>query len=346
MNTSVNNSTAEFLESFIKLGKFFGTALNNYLNENYNDVDSKEDNGIEEPTDCCCENGCACCEDCNNNEEKTAGVPTASTIKCDEYTLIISDYSVKLYEDALKVMAPKLNQMTFNMRICNYGQIIIEFRFSGLSYKFMWDKDFDKFIGVQNTALSTKEVYWDEIEEQVKDLTLAKRKELEEDLSKNDVNTQELEEDTDKESQSATYAADGNAIKEEIPSLKDYTRSNKEYTTSEEPSVGNAFITGTILYNKLNNDFSISEERVIESALVGVENILMSDEYETVASEKDGNIDKIKFTINQIIDNMPEALPKDLRLMVHLHTLSRAIEDRFEFAHVEIKNDTVYCNLI
>ena len=72
----------------------------------------------------------------------------------------------------------------------------------------------------------------------------------------------------------------------------------------------------------------------------------MSDEYETVASEKDNNINKIKFTISQIIDNMPEALPKDLRLMVHLHTLARAIEERFEFAHVEIKNDTVYCNLI
>ena len=350
MNTSVNNSTAKFLESFIKLGEFFEDALNNCLNENYNDVDSvdsKEDDRIEEPTDCCCGKGCDCCEDCSNSEEKTPGVPASSTIKCDEYTLIISDYSVKLYEDALKVMAPKLNQMTFNMRICNYGQITLEFRFSGLSYTFTWDKDLDKFIGVQNTALSTKEVYWDEIEEQVKDLTLAKRKELQEDLSKNDVNTQELEEDTDKESQSATYAADGNAIKEEeIPSLKDYTRSNKDYTTSEEPSVGNTFITGTILYNKLNNDFSISEEHVIKSALVGVENILMSDEYETVASEKDGNINKIKFTINQIIDNMPEALPKDLRLMVHLHTLARAIEERFEFAHVEIKNDTVYCNLI
>ena len=346
MNTSVNNSTAEFLESFIKLGEFFGAALNEYLNENYNDVDSKEDDGTEESSDCCCEKACDCCK-ANNNEEETTENTVGSTKEYDEYKLVISDYSVKTYEDALKIMAPKLNQMTFTMRICNYGQIIIEFRFSGLSYKFIWDEDLDKFIGVQDTTLSTKEVYWDEIEEQVKDLTLAKRKELQEDLSKNDVNTQELEEDTDKESQSATYAADGDAIKEEeIPSLKDYTRSNKDYTISEEPSVENTFITGTILYNKLNNDFSISEEHVIESALVGVENILMSDEYETVASEKDSNINKIKFTINQIIDNMPEALPKDLRLMVHLHTLARAIEERFEFAHVEIKNDTVYCNLI
>lgn len=337
MNTSVNNSTAKFLESFIKLGEFFEDALNNCLNENYNDVDSvdsKEDDRIEELTDCCCGKGCDCCEDCSNSEEKTPGVPASSTIKCDEYTLIISDYSVKLYEDALKVMAPKLNQMTFNMRICNYGQITLEFRFSGLSYTFTWDKDLDKFIGVQDTTLSTKEVYWDEIEQQVKDLTAEKWDEL-------------LEENTNKESQSATYTKDGDAIKEEeIPSLKDYTRSSKDYTTSEKPSVENTFITGTILYNKLNNDFSISEEHVIKSALVGVENILMSDEYETVASEKDGNINKIKFTINQIIDNMPEALPKDLRLMVHLHTLARAIEERFEFAHVEIKNDTVYCNLI
>ena len=152
MNTSVNNSTAKFLESFIKLGEFFGAALDNYLNENYNDVDSKEDDGIKEPTDCCCEKECDCCEDCSNSEEKTPSVPASSTIKCNEYTLIISDYSVKLYEDALKVMAPKLNQMTFNMRICNYGQIILEFRFSGLSYKFTWDKDFDKFIGVQELA--------------------------------------------------------------------------------------------------------------------------------------------------------------------------------------------------
>ena len=346
MNTSVNNSTAEFLESFIKLGEFFGAALNEYLNENYNDVDSKEDDGTEESSDCCCEKACDCCK-ANNNEEETTENTVGSTKEYDEYKLVISDYSVKTYEDALKIMAPKLNQMTFTMRICNYGQIIIEFRFSGLSYKFIWDEDLDKFIGVQDTTLSTKEVYWDEIEQQVKDLTLAKRKELQEDLSKNDVNTQELEEDTDKESQSATYAADGDAIKEEeIPSLKDYTRSSKDYATSEKPSVENTFITGTILYNKLNNDFSISEEHVIKSALVGVENILMSDEYETVASEKDGNINKIKFTINQIIDNMPEALPKDLRLMVHLHTLARAIEERFEFAHVEIKNDTVYCNLI
>ena len=334
MNTSVNNSTAEFLESFIKLGEFFGAALNEYLNENYNDVDSKEDDGTEEPSDCCCEKTCDCCKDCNNNEEETTENTVGSTKEYDEYKLVISDYSVKTYEDALKIMAPKLNQMTFTMRICNYGQIIIEFRFSGLSYKFIWNEDLDKFIGVQDTTLSTKEVYWDEIEGQVKDLTAEKWDEL-------------LEENTNKESQSATYTKDGDAIKEEeIPSLKDYTRSNKDYTTSEEPSVGNTFITGTILYNKLNNDFSISEEHVIESALVGVENILMSDEYETVASEKDGNINKIKFTINQIIDNMPEALPKDLRLMVHLHTLARAIEERFEFAHVEIKNDTVYCNLI
>ena len=54
MNTSINNSTAKFLESFIKLGEFFEDALNNYLNENYNDVDSKKDDGIEEPADCCC----------------------------------------------------------------------------------------------------------------------------------------------------------------------------------------------------------------------------------------------------------------------------------------------------
>ncbi len=334
MNTSINNSTAKFLESFIKLGEFFGAALNDYLNENYNDVDSKEDDGTEEPSDCCCEKACDCCKDCNNNEEETAENTASSTKEYDEYKLVISDYSVKTYEDALKIMAPKLNQMTFTMRICNYGQIIIEFRFSGLSYKFIWDEDLDKFIGVQDTTLSTKEVYWDEIEGQVKDLTAEKWDEL-------------PEENTNKESQSATYAADGNAIKEEeIPSLKDYTRSNKDYITSEEPSVGNTFITGTILYNKLNNDFSISEEHVIESALVGVENILMSDEYEAVVSEKDSDIHKIKFTINQIIDNMPEALPKDLRLMVHLHTLARAIEERFEFAHVEIKNDTVYCNLI
>ena len=184
MNTSVNNSTAKFLESFIKLGEFFEDALNNCLNENYNDVDSKEDDGTEEPSDCCCEKACDCCKDCNTNEEETTEDTASSTIKCDEYTLIISDYSVKLYEDALKVMAPKLNQMTFNMRICNYGKIILEFRFSGLSYKFRWDKDLDKFIGVQDTTLSTKEVYWDEIEQQVKDLTLAKRKELQEDLSK------------------------------------------------------------------------------------------------------------------------------------------------------------------
>ena len=38
MNTSINNSTAKFLESFIKLGEFFEDALNNCLNENYNDV--------------------------------------------------------------------------------------------------------------------------------------------------------------------------------------------------------------------------------------------------------------------------------------------------------------------
>lgn len=334
MNTSVNNSTAEFLESFIKLGEFFGAALNDYLNENYNDADSKEDDETEESTDCCCEKACDCCKDCNTNKEETTEDTASSTKEYDEYKLVISDYSVKTYEDALKVMAPKLNQMTFTMRICNCGQIIIEFRFFGVSYKFIWNKELDKFIGLQNNTLVTRDVYWDEIEEQVKDLTAEKWDEL-------------LEENTNKESQSATYTKDGDAIKEEeIPSLKDYTRSNKDYTTSEEPSVGNTFITGTILYNKLNNDFSISEEHVIESALVGVENILMSDEYETVASEKDGNINKIKFTINQIIDNMPEALPKDLRLMVHLHTLARAIEERFEFAHVEIKNDAVYCNLI
>ena len=333
MNTSVNNSTAEFLESFIKLGEFFGAALNDYLNENYNDVDSKEDDGTEESSDCCCEKACDCCK-ANNNEEETTENTVGSTKEYDEYKLVISDYSVKTYEDALKVMAPKLNQMTFTMRICNYGQIIIEFRFFGVSYKFIWNKELDKFIGLQNNTLVTRDVYWDEIEEQVKDLTAEKWDEL-------------LEENTNKESQSATYTKDGDAIKEEeIPSLKDYTRSNKDYTTSEEPSVGNTFITGTILYNKLNNDFSISEEHVIESALVGVENILMSDEYEAVVSEKDNDIHKIKFTINQIIDNMPEALSKDLRSLVHLHNLSNAIEERFAFPYVEIKNDTVYCNLI
>ena len=72
----------------------------------------------------------------------------------------------------------------------------------------------------------------------------------------------------------------------------------------------------------------------------------MSDEYEAVVSEKDNDIHKIKFTINQIIDNMPEALSKDLRSLVHLHNLSNAIEERFAFPYVEIKNDTVYCNLI
>ena len=333
MNTSVNNSTAEFLESFIKLGEFFGAALNEYLNENYNDVDSKEDDGTEESSNCCCEKACDCCKS-NNNEEETTENTVGSTKEYDEYKLVISDYSVKTYEDALKIMAPKLNQMTFTMRICNYGQIIIEFRFSGLSYKFIWDEDLDKFIGVQDTTLSTKEVYWDEIEEQVKDLTAEKWDEL-------------LEENTNKESQSATYTKDGDAIKEEeIPSLKDYTQSGKKPTIAEEPSVENTPITGQILYNKLNNNFSISEECAIESALVGVEKILISDKYEVVVSEKDNDIHKIKFTINQIIDNMPEALPKDLRSLVHLHNLSNAIEERFAFPYVEIKNDTVYCNLI
>lgn len=334
MNTSVNNSTAEFLESFIKLGEFFGAALNEYLNENYNDVDSKEDDGTEEPSDCCCEKTCDCCKDCNNNEEETAENTVSSTKEYDEYKLVISDYSVKTYEDALKIMAPKLNQMTFTMRICNYGQIIIEFRFSGLSYKFIWNEDLDKFIGVQDTTLSTKEVYWDEIEGQVKDLTAEKWDEL-------------LEENTNKESQSATYTKDGDAIKEEeIPSLKDYTQSGKKPTIAEEPSVENTPITGQTLYNKLNNDFNISAKCAIESALIGVEKILMSDEYEAVVSEKDNDIHKIKFTINQIIDNMPEALSKDLRSLVHLHNLSNAIEERFAFPYVEIKNDTVYCNLI
>ena len=334
MNTSVNNSTAEFLESFIKLGEFFGAALNEYLNENYNDVDSKEDDGTEEPSDCCCEKTCDCCKDCNNNEEETAENTVGSTKEYDEYKLVISDYSVKTYEDALKIMAPKLNQMTFTMRICNYGQIIIEFRFSGLSYKFIWNEDLDKFIGVQDITLSTKEVYWDEIEGQVKDLTAEKWDEL-------------LEENTNKESQSATYTKDGDAIKEEeIPSLKDYTQSGKKPTIAEEPSVENTPITGQTLYNKLNNDFNISAKCAIESALIGVEKILMSDEYEAVVSEKDNDIHKIKFTINQIIDNMPEALSKDLRSLVHLHNLSNAIEERFAFPYVEIKNDTVYCNLI
>lgn len=334
MNTSVNNSTAEFLESFIKLGEFFGAALNEYLNENYNDVDSKEDDGTEEPSDCCCEKTCDCCKDCNNNEEETAENTVGSTKEYDEYKLVISDYSVKTYEDALKIMAPKLNQMTFTMRICNYGQIIIEFRFSGLSYKFIWNEDLDKFIGVQDITLSTKEVYWDEIEGQVKDLTAEKWDEL-------------LEENTNKESQSATYTKDGDAIKEEeIPSLKDYTQSGKKPTIAEEPSVENTPITGQTLYNKLNNDFNISAKCAIESALIGVEKILMSDEYEAVVSEKDNDIHKIKFTINQIIDNMPEALSKNLRSLVHLHNLSNAIEERFAFPYVEIKNDTVYCNLI
>ena len=334
MNTSVNNSTADFLESFIKLGEFFGAALNEYLNENYNDVDSKEDDGTEEPSDCCCEKTCDCCKDCNNNEEETAENTVGSTKEYYEYKLVISDYSVKTYEDVLKIMAPKLNQMTFTMRICNYGQIIIEFRFSGLSYKFIWNEDLDKFIGVQDTTLSTKEVYWDEIEGQVKDLTAEKWDEL-------------LEENTNKESQSATYTKDGDAIKEEeIPSLKDYTQSGKKPTIAEEPSVENTPITGQTLYNKLNNDFNISAKCAIESALIGVEKILMSDEYEAVVSEKDNDIHKIKFTINQIIDNMPEALSKDLRSLVHLHNLSNAIEERFAFPYVEIKNDTVYCNLI
>ena len=333
MNTSVNNSTAEFLESFIKLGEFFGAALNEYLNENYNDVDSKEDDGTEEPSDCCCEKTCDCCKDCNNNEEETAENTVGSTKEYDEYKLVISDYSVKTYEDALKIMAPKLNQMTFTMRICNYGQIIIEFRFSGLSYKFIWNEDLDKFIGVQDTTLSTKEVYWDEIEGQVKDLTAEKWDEL-------------LEENTNKESQSATYTKDGDAIKEEIPSLKDYTQSGKKPTIAEEPSVENTPITAQTLYNKLNNDFNISAKCAIESALIGVEKILISDEYEAVVSEKDNDIHKIKFTINQIIDNMPEALSKNLRSLVHLHNLSNAIEERFAFPYVEIKNDTVYCNLI
>lgn len=333
MNTSVNNSTAEFLESFIKLGEFFGAALNEYLNENYNDVDSKEDDGTEESSDCCCEKACDCCK-ANNNEEETTENTVGSTKEYDEYKLVISDYSVKTYEDALKIMAPKLNQMTFTMRICNYGQIIIEFRFSGLSYKFIWDEDLDKFIGVQDTTLSTKEVYWDEIEGQVKDLTPEKWDEL-------------LEENTNKESQSATYTKDGDAIKEEeIPSLKDYTQSGKKPVIAEEPSVENTPITGQTLYNKLNNDFNISAKCAIESALIGVEKILMSDEYEAVISEKDNDIHKIKFTINQIIDNMPEALSKDLRSLVHLHNLSNAIEERFAFPYVEIKNDTVYCNLI
>lgn len=333
MNTSVNNSTAEFLESFIKLGEFFGAALNEYLNENYNDVDSKEDDGTEESSDCCCEKACDCCK-ANNNEEETTENTVGSTKEYDEYKLVISDYSVKTYEDALKIMAPKLNQMTFTMRICNYGQIIIEFRFSGLSYKFIWDEDLDKFIGVQDTTLSTKEVYWDEIEEQVKDLTAEKWDEL-------------LEENTNKESQPATYTKDGDAIKEEeIPSLKDYTQSGKKPTIAEEPSVENTPITGKILYDRLNNDVIASEECAIEAALTGVEKILMSDEYEAVVSKKDNTINKIKFTISQIIDNMPESLPKDFKSLVHLQNLSRAIEERFAFAFVEIKNHIVYCNLI
>lgn len=283
------NGVAQFFGALNAFAELFGEALDNYVKEDYDKVNTPDEQQQEEENSSHCD--CECCDECccgdsaEEVDEKTevdedineCGDPGPAE-EYDSYKITVSNYNVKSYEEALEIMKPKLNDLTFAMRTFTFGEAALEFRFPNVTYKFFWDKDSDMFIGLEDTTVLTKEVFWDEIDGQVKDLT-------DENVNahKNDVNqnpedaikpcgesvqgneciyknnsfypygkkcencperdkcyTPETEATDETESHSATYDADGNAIAdEEIPSLKDYTGERK--TVEETPGYDSGY---------------------------------------------------------------------------------------------------------
>lgn len=281
-NEEYKNEVVNFFTALGKLAEAFNDAIENYSNEEYDKVETPDeeipaDECPSEECDCICEE-CECADKCycNDNvaDDCNQGGPAGPREEYDSYKITVCDYNVKSYEEALEIMEPKLNALTFAMRTFTFGEAALEFRFSNVVYKFVWSKDNDAFIGLEDSTVITKEVFWDEIDGQIKELTdenleaynkqNAKGVEEAPETPSSDVTgneciykhssfypygkkcencpekdkcyTPETEAADETESHSATYDADGNAIAdEEIPTLKDYTGERK--TVDVEPPV-------------------------------------------------------------------------------------------------------------
>lgn len=260
-NEDCRAAALEFFNNLAELGKFFNDALESYCNEDYDDVKSV-DNSVEdteaqtkcgETVDCCCD-----CK-CDDTEEIH-----------ETYKLHVTDFSVDSFDNACKAIAPKLNALVFAMRCETFSDVEVIFEFNETTYDFVWNSKNDRFEGKEYSAISTKEVYWYEVKNEVRytDKTYNDNETAEETVDsaetpdnvnnciyknsafypygekckdcphKEECFTDEKDVKLTEDSQDAVYTADGDAItEEEIPSLKDYTAEERKTVEKEEEKI-------------------------------------------------------------------------------------------------------------
>lgn len=364
-----NKDVYGFFNALNAFAKVVDDALSKYINEEYDDVKTSD----ECPEDTCQQKCGACCEcdaqcppeqPCNNNT-------TSKTYKLD-----ISDYSIENFEDAMKLIAPDLDDVVFAMRTGAYDNAKISCRFADVNYFLDWNKEADRLEGIEYHIIGETEiwVYYDELAQTMKriekketaqesenkdncphrnDLFYPYGKECENCEHKSECFTTIDKVENDHDSESAVYDANGNAIsEEEIPSLKDYakdfTPTNKQVCDNAETcECETAKITGKYLHHTLNNEFKKTTDAYLNDVLNGVEKLLRSEIYTVLNSDVDNNgINTITFTLGQIKGCMTSAIPEDINKLIFAQTLAEAIQKRFEFKEVFIDGEDVHCTLI
>ena len=205
----------------------------------------------------------------NNYEAPKAEVKNIKINSAGIYTYSYCNKSIYDRESALKVMSPKLNEMTFAMRTGEYKDANLLFKFGEVTYSFSWNKDADEFVGIAESSGISSSVIWNEINNAIESDEIHKAN----DSSVNDGKKEKAEETNPEEckykdnlfypygetckncknklkcfsdetlenaakpvdASSYTYDLYGNPIDEsEIPSLKDYTNKENDYDVDTE----------------------------------------------------------------------------------------------------------------
>lgn len=288
----------EFFDAFEQITKALADTLEKYQNKNIHDKDTECDCNKEDYCDCEC-----CSEQC----VKTACDEPTTNIS--SYKNTITDYTVTDYTEALNIMKPELNALVFDMRTFKYTDATLTFEFCDCTYKFYWDKELDRFAGIEYLGETTNTVYWDEIAGQVKDF--------------------------DKET-----------LKKETIISRDPVADNKPTVESiEDASETNKAITGKIIFDKVNKN-CLCKDNILNEALEHTEFILQSDSYECGEKDLFGNIYSIRFSLLALFDSTPKL--EYFKKYININDFATAIRDKFEFREVfiDINKNSVICYLV
>lgn len=293
-----SNTLVDFFAGLNELGKLFAESLENYSKENYDEVESISNQSPAEDCDC---NECDCVQ-CAGKEPKET--PKNTETIHEAYELFLEDYSVDNIEKAQKTMAPKLNSLTFAMRCSKFSFAEIHFKFTGVSYDFYWDAENDRFSGTESNPITSHNVYWHELTNEVRYFDMQYDNEKAETTEipvedpepgcryKNEAfypdgekckncpdrdkcYTDIKEVKTDEKAKSAIYNDAGELIDEqEIPSLKDYTTGNTSVVVEESPKESKCIPLETLDEEHTNNlcelNNSLCKERPAASEVVSI----------------------------------------------------------------------------